>query len=313
MKIVTKLSAFLVGLLMFLAAFSPAFALSSLAAAPELSIAGINGSTSVGSYNWGGYAVSASSVTSATGSWIVPTMTKGASPTTTYYSAFWVGIDGFSSSTVEQTGILAETKGISTTYFAWYEFYPAGLYEINTATSTSTGKSVPATVMAYDAMTATVTYVGTLASVFSSPISPLSGSSSVFSSPVGAFSNSGRDLIGRQPSGSEFTATITDKTRGWTYTYTGTVSNAARSSAEWIVETPSVNGRLASLADFGTVSFNSCSATTASGLISLSGSNVYGITIVADNRAETTMATPSALTVSSNVGSFTDTWVSAGP
>jgi len=312
MKTSTKLSAFLVGLLMLLAAFSPAFALSSLMTADGMSTAIINSSTSVASYNWGGYAVLTSSVTSASGSWVVPAMTAGASSTTTYYSAFWVGIDGFSSSTVEQTGILAETKGASTTYFAWYEFYPAGMYEIVTATSTATGASVPATVSADDVMTATVTYVGSVAGVFSSPGNLLSGASSVFSSPSAAFSGPGRDPSGRAR-GSEFTATITDTTAGWTYTYTGTVSNAARSSAEWIVETPSVNGRFASLADFGTVSFSSCSAATASGAISLSGSNVYGITIVADNRAETTMATPSALTVNSNVGSFTDTWVSAGP
>ena len=146
MKTLTKLSAFLVGLLMLLAAFSPAFALPSLITADGMGIASINGSTSVASYNWGGYAVSTSSVTSASGSWIVPAMYPGASPTTTYYSAFWVGIDGFSSSTVEQTGILAETKGTSITYFAWYEFYPAGMYEIVTATSTTTGKPVPATV-----------------------------------------------------------------------------------------------------------------------------------------------------------------------
>ncbi len=313
MKTSSKLSAFFVGLLMLLAAFSPAFALPSLITADGMSTASINGQTSVASYNWGGYAVTSSAVTSARGSWIVPTMYPGASPTTTYYSAFWVGIDGFSSSTVEQTGILAETRGKSITYFAWYEFYPAGMYEIVTATSTTTGKPVPATVTSGDTMTATVTYVGSVAGVFSSPSGPLSSASSVFSSPIGAFSSPGRDPPGRS-SGSEFTATITDTKAGWSYTYTGTVSNAARSSAEWIVETPSVNGRIASLADFSTVSFSSCSAATASGPISLSSSSVYAITIVAENKAETTMATPSIpLSLSTSGGSFTDTWVSAGP
>jgi len=222
MRTLSKLSAFLVGLLMLLAAFSPAFALSSLMTADGMSTAIINSSTSVASYNWGGYAVSTSSVTSASGLWVVPAMTAGASSTTTYYSAFWVGIDGLTSSTVEQTGILAETKGASTTYFAWYEFYPAGMYEIVTATSTTTGASVPATVSVGDTMTATVTYVGSVAGVFSSPSSPLSGASSVFGSPTGAFSSPGRDPPGRS-SGSEFTATITDATAGWSFTYIGTV------------------------------------------------------------------------------------------
>ena len=58
----------------------------------------------------------------------------------------------------------------------------------------------------------------------------------------------------------------------------------AMSSAEWIVESPSVNGQIASLANFGKVSFSSCTASTASGLISLTGSSVYAITIVAETR-----------------------------
>ena len=47
MKTLTKLSAFLVGLLMLLAAFSPAFALSSLITAPAMNIASINGSSCI--------------------------------------------------------------------------------------------------------------------------------------------------------------------------------------------------------------------------------------------------------------------------
>ena len=163
-------------------------------------------------------------------------------------------------------------------------------------------------------MTATVTYVGTAASVFSSPSNPLSSAHSVFSSPSGAFNSPGRNPPGRS-SGSEFTATITDTTEKWTYTYTGTVSNAARSSAEWIVETPSVNGKIASLADFSPVSFSSCSAATASGSITLSGSSLYAITIVAENKALTPMATPSIFSLTSppTPGSFSVTWKSAGP
>ena len=67
-------------------------------------------------------------------------------------------------------------------------------------------------------MTATVTYVGTVAGVFSSPSSPLSSASSVFSSPIGAFNSPGRDPPGRS-SGSEFTATITDTRKVDLYLY----------------------------------------------------------------------------------------------
>jgi hypothetical protein len=82
------------------------------------------------STNWSGYAVLGSSFTSAYGSWTVPAAdcsgVRG-----DQYAAFWVGLDGYSSSTVEQTGTLSDCDGRSPSYAAWYEFYPAGLVEIN--------------------------------------------------------------------------------------------------------------------------------------------------------------------------------------
>ena len=82
------------------------------------------------STNWSGYAVLGSAFTSAHGSWVVPavncTGVRG-----DQYSAFWVGLDGYSSSTVEQTGTLSDCTGRSASYAAWYEFYPAGLIEVN--------------------------------------------------------------------------------------------------------------------------------------------------------------------------------------
>ncbi len=106
-----------------------------------------------GSYtstNWSGYAVTGAtgSVTSVNGSWTVPAVTAGTSRTTTYYSAFWVGIDGFSSSTVEQTGTISQIQGSTATYYAWYEFYPNPMYQISM------------TVKPGDKMFATVTYTG---------------------------------------------------------------------------------------------------------------------------------------------------------
>jgi hypothetical protein len=121
MKTLTKLSAFLISFLMLLAAFSPALAFPSLTAAPRMHEASVNGS-SWSSYNWSGYTVTgpAGSVTSASGSWIVPAVTG----TTTAYAACWTGIDGFSSSTVEQTGTLSYISNGYPLYYAWYEFYP---------------------------------------------------------------------------------------------------------------------------------------------------------------------------------------------
>jgi hypothetical protein len=79
------------------------------------------------STNWSGYAVTGSSFTSAYASWKIPTNTCKSG---TQYAAFWVGLDGYSSSTVEQTGTLSECVGKTATYYAWYEFYPNPMYEI---------------------------------------------------------------------------------------------------------------------------------------------------------------------------------------
>jgi hypothetical protein len=82
------------------------------------------------STNWSGYAVTGSSFTSAKGSWTVPTVNCSKTPNT--YSSFWVGIDGWNSTTVEQTGTDSDCDGSSPTYYAWYEFYPAGSVLIST-------------------------------------------------------------------------------------------------------------------------------------------------------------------------------------
>ncbi len=81
------------------------------------------------STNWSGYAVLGSSFTWAKGSWIVPTATC-TGVTRDQYAAFWVGLDGYSSTTVEQTGTLSDCDGPTPNYYAWYEFYPRALFEI---------------------------------------------------------------------------------------------------------------------------------------------------------------------------------------
>lgn len=74
------------------------------------------------STNWSGYAVTGSSFTSAKASWTVPSANCSKTPNT--YAAFWVGLDGWTSSTVEQTGTDSDCDGSSPSYYAWYEFYP---------------------------------------------------------------------------------------------------------------------------------------------------------------------------------------------
>ena len=77
----------------------------------------ISNSTST---NWSGYAVTGSRFTSVSSSWTEPTATCSG----TAYSSFWVGLDGDTSGTVEQTGTDADCLGSTPQYYAWYEMYP---------------------------------------------------------------------------------------------------------------------------------------------------------------------------------------------
>ena len=108
--------------------------LTTTSAAPvsQVTIAPRQHSGSFSSTNWSGYAVtgSAGSVTDAKGSWKVPTIV-GTCPSTNEYSSFWVGIDGFNSGTVEQTGTDSDCQNGVPTYYAWYEFYPHPSFLIN--------------------------------------------------------------------------------------------------------------------------------------------------------------------------------------
>jgi len=84
------------------------------------------------SSNWSGYACTGAnnSVSMVAGSWAVPTIVKS-SPANTTYCAFWVGIDGFSSSTVEQIGTAHDWSSGKMQSYAWFEMYPGGSYSIN--------------------------------------------------------------------------------------------------------------------------------------------------------------------------------------
>ena len=77
------------------------------------------------SSNWAGYAVThRKPFTSVTGRWVQPAATCADLSST--YSAFWVGLGGFSRSSfaVEQTGTIANCLNGSPYYTAWYELYP---------------------------------------------------------------------------------------------------------------------------------------------------------------------------------------------
>jgi hypothetical protein len=76
--------------------------------------------------NWSGYAIpsAAGSVSDVKGSWVVPAIQSGACSSQTQYASFWVGIDGYDTSTVEQIGTDSDCQNGTPVYYAWYEFYP---------------------------------------------------------------------------------------------------------------------------------------------------------------------------------------------
>ncbi len=84
----------------------------------------VKGLVKVKSTNWGGYADTATSgiYSKVTGSWTEP---KATCTSTTSLAAFWVGIDGYSSASVEQEGTLIECVGGKAHYFTWWEMYPS--------------------------------------------------------------------------------------------------------------------------------------------------------------------------------------------
>jgi hypothetical protein len=175
------------------------------------------------SSNWSGYADTGSGFSAVSGSWTVPTVscTEGSS-----YSAHWIGIDGATSSTVEQDGTEADCVAGSGSYDAWYEMY--GDSAVNSGNEVELSpSSYP--VFPGDAISASVSVVGATWTL--------------------AISDSGS----------------ASQLHSWSFSTNIVFSGAAQSSAEWIVERPDIcnalSCSLATLANFGTVTFTNAAAT----------------------------------------------------
>jgi hypothetical protein len=84
-----------------------------------------HGNGTASTSNWSGYVVLGSSFEWATGSWVVPAASCNGGHGNKFAS-FWVGLDGYNSTTVEQIGTLTNCAGSKPYYYAWYEFYPQG-------------------------------------------------------------------------------------------------------------------------------------------------------------------------------------------
>ena len=170
-------------------------------------------------------------------------------------AAFWVGLDGYNSSSVEQLGTDSDCNGSTPTYYAWYEMYPNPSVDL------------------------------------SNPVSP---GDSLTSSVV--------------TNGTDYTLSIKDNTKGWSYSTTQS-GDFSRSSAEVIAEAPSECSVILCseipLADFGQVNFTGSAVSDSSGTSGgLSAFPADEITMASSTG--TTEATPSSL---SDAGAdFSVTW-----
>jgi hypothetical protein len=103
----------------------------------------ISGLTQVNSTNWSGYADTGSGFSKVTASWKEP---SGSCTSTTSLAAFWVGIDGYSSTSVEQDGTLIECYGSTEYQFSWWEMYPTNDIQV-VGESVAAGDTIAASVV----------------------------------------------------------------------------------------------------------------------------------------------------------------------
>ena len=84
------------------------------------------------SFNWAGYADVSNThghFTRVSGAWTVPSVACTAEDRIT---SDWVGLDGYSSPTVEQDGTVSQCFEGQAVYYTWYEMYPADTIAVGT-------------------------------------------------------------------------------------------------------------------------------------------------------------------------------------
>ena len=105
--------------------------LASAVSLPRTHLPHLTPKATLVSGNWAGYAAVADAgdqISFVGANFNIPSVNCASSPrgSSGYaYASHWIGLDGFSSNTVEQTGVDAYcSTGSSPTYLAWYEMYP---------------------------------------------------------------------------------------------------------------------------------------------------------------------------------------------
>jgi len=170
-----------------------------------------NGTAS--STNWSGYAVTGANgaYTVVSGSWVEPTVTCSK----TAYAAFWVGLDGYNSNSVEQLGTDSDCNGRTPSYYGWYEMYPNPSEDLSTSTYP---------VKAGDTLTASVTYNGN--STYTLAMSSSRGWH-FSTTQSGSFDNSSAEWIAEAPSSCGFTCRVLPLANFGTMNFSSSTANGA--------------------------------------------------------------------------------------
>jgi len=226
----------------------------------------LSGVTASYAYNWSGYAVTAPnySVSNVAGSWVQPTV-RGSG---TSYSSYWVGIDGFSSSSVEQIGTDSDLVNGTPSYYAWVEMYPSAPINL---TSSYGFKVNPG-----DSVTADVNYVN--------------DSSSLSTFYFTLTDNTQSETI-------ELYANV--RPTSYARSSAEWIAEAPASGS---------TGQILPLAPFGSVNFSSANATISGQTAAIdqftaSGTQAYSITML-NSKTGNAQAVPTALTDSGSTSSF---------
>lgn len=209
----------------------------------------VKGLSQVQSTNWSGYADTGSGFSTVTGSWTEP----GVSCTsTTSLAAFWVGLDGYSSSSVEQDGTLIECYRGAAYYYTWWEMYPTNAIQV-----------VGSTLHAGDSITASVVRSGTS---YTLKVTDSSRPADSFSTTqtCSSCANSSAEWIAEAPSGSSGVYPLSDF-GSWT-----------ESGAT--VKAGSTSGVISSFTDDELTMINSSGATKALPGALNSNGNRFGVT-----------------------------------
>jgi hypothetical protein len=150
--------------------------------------------TQLGSYNWSGYGdgqvSGAPQYSAVSAQWVEPAVKCTSEDR---IAAFWSGIDGLTSGTVEQDGTLAQCFEGTAFYYSWWEMYPTNSIQV-----------VGTTVAPGDHITAAVTFSSptTFALAVTDATTPANSFSTNQTCAASSCVRSSVEVIGERPSSS---------------------------------------------------------------------------------------------------------------